>query len=71
MREARLDMRRSPTLMRGTVNGRLADGYEITLAVRGVTDLNGVYESTTSIFAAPHDPQAEQRSSRGVRLATP
>jgi hypothetical protein len=67
VREARLDMRRSSTPTRGTVNGRLAEGYEITLAVRVVTDLNGVYESTGSIFVAPHDPQAEQRSRRGAR----
>jgi hypothetical protein len=66
VREARLDMRRSSALTRGTVNGRLAEGYEIKLAVRVVTDLNGVYESTASIFAAPHDPQAEQRSSRAT-----
>jgi hypothetical protein len=29
--------------------------------------LGAVYESSTSIFVAPHDPQVELRSTRAVR----
>lgn len=43
------------------VNGR---GYEVTVSVRAVTDLDTEYVSSVSIFVAPHDPNRESRSKR-------
>jgi hypothetical protein len=66
IREARLDLMRSPSDTQGWVNGHVRAGYEIRFTARAVSDLNGIYESTTSIFVAPHDPQIELRSTRGA-----
>ena len=65
IREARLDIRRSSTSMDGHQNGHVTTGFEVVFTARAVSDLNGVYVSTTTLFVAPHDPQLEHRSTRG------
>lgn len=64
IREARLELHRTQRSETVFVNGLAATGYELTLAARLVSDLGRTYESTKSIFVAPHDPGMERRSTR-------
>ena len=64
IREARLELHRTERSATVFVNGLAATGYELTLTARLVSDLGRTYESTKSIFVAPHDPEIEQRSTR-------
>ena len=67
VREAHVGLVRSSTTARGHVNGRMTDGYDLTLIATAVSDLGTAYQSTTSIFVAPHNPEVEQRSARAGR----
>ncbi len=65
-REAYLEISKSPESKRGVVNGRSSSGYDLRFQAHVVTDLGRAYESTESIFVAPHDPKIELRSARAV-----
>ena len=65
-REARLDISKSSESRLGFVNGRSSSGYDMRFLAHAVTDLGMVYDCTASIFVAPHDPNAESRSTRAV-----
>jgi hypothetical protein len=64
--EAHLDISRSPESKLGFVNGRSSSGYDLRFQAHVVTDLGRAYDSTASIFVAPHDPRVESRSARAV-----
>ena len=64
VREASLEYRRGSRAECVFVNGHAATGYELTLGVRVVTDLNRTYEGAVAIFVAPHDAARELRSTR-------
>lgn len=64
IREAWLEIHRSPRSATVFVNGLAATGYELTFTARVVSDLGRTYESTHSIFVAPHDAGVERRSAR-------
>ena len=65
-REAYVDISKSPQSKQGLVNGRSSSGYDVTFQAHVVTDLGRAYDSTASIFVAPHDPKIELRSTRAV-----
>ena len=48
----------------GQVNGRSAAGYQVRVSVTAVTDRGRRFDSERSFFVAPHNPQAEFRSTR-------
>jgi len=54
-REAYLDISKSPQSKIGVVNGRSSSGYDVRFQAHVVTDLGRAYDSTASIFVAPHD----------------
>lgn len=64
IREAWLELQRSPRTARVFQNGLAATGFELTLTARVISDLGTTYESKQSIFAAPHDPAIELQSTR-------
>ena len=65
-REAYLDLLKLPESAQGLVNGRSSSGYHVRFQAHVVTDLGRAYDSTASIFVAPHDPKIESRSTRAV-----
>jgi len=65
-REAYLDISKSAESTVGFVNGRSSSGYDVRFQAHVVTDLGRAYDSTASIFVAPHDPKIESRSTRAV-----
>jgi hypothetical protein len=65
-REARLDITRSADTRLGLVNARGCSGYDVRFLTHVVTDLGRTYDSTASIFVAPHDPKVESRSGRAA-----
>jgi hypothetical protein len=65
-REAYLDISTSPEGTLGVVNGRRSSGYDVRFQVHVVSDFGRAYDSTTSIFVAPHNPSVESRSARAV-----
>jgi hypothetical protein len=64
LREAHLSAAKSAVEKPGVVNGRTCPGYEVIFRANAVTDLGKVYESTMSVFVAPHNPKIELRSTR-------
>jgi hypothetical protein len=64
IREAYLDITKSPGFIDGYVNDWLTRGYSVTFVAKAVTDFGKPYESTLSTFIAPHNPKVEQRSAR-------
>ncbi len=66
IREAHLKITKSPELIDGFVNGWLSSGYQVKFVVEAVTDLGKTYESTLSLFVAPHNPKVERRSGRAI-----
>jgi hypothetical protein len=64
IRESTLDIRKSPELISGYVNGWLTPGYNVTFVAKTTTDIGKVYERTISIFIAPHNPKVELQSTR-------
>ena len=69
LREARLDISKSPEHRPGLVNGRSSSGYDVKFQAHAVTDLGKAYARTASIFVAPHDPKIELRSARAITSA--
>ena len=65
-REAYLEISKSPESRFGVVNGQSSSGYDMRFQAHVVTDLGRAYDSTASIFVAPHDPKIESRSARTV-----
>ena len=65
-REACLGISKSPQSKMGVVNGRSVSGYDVRFQAHVVTDLGRRYDSTTSIFVAPHDSKVESRNARAV-----
>lgn len=65
-RVAYLDISRSSQNKIGVINGRSSSGYDFRFQAHVVTDLGRAYDSTTSIFVAPHDPKIELRSTRAI-----
>ena|SRR5438128_5003086 len=65
-REARLDISKSAEPRFGAVNGRSCFGYDVRFLAHAVTDLGRTYDTTLSIFVAPHDPKVELRSARAA-----
>jgi hypothetical protein len=65
-REAYLDISKSPKSTLGLVNGRSSSGYDMRFQAHVVTDLGKAYDSTASIFVAPHDPRVESRSTGAI-----
>jgi len=65
-REAYLDISKSEESTLGFVNGRSSSGYDVRFQAHVVTDLGRAYDSTASIFVAPHDPKIELRSGRAA-----
>lgn len=68
VREAWLEIQRSPRSATVFVNGLAATGYELIFTARAVSNLGGTCERAHSIFVAPHDAGVEQRSARAGRL---
>ncbi len=66
IREARLDITKSPEVSRGLVNGRMTVGHNFLFVATAVTDLGRIYKGEMSVFVAPHDPGIERRSTRYV-----
>jgi hypothetical protein len=64
IREAHLDITKSPDLTPVAVNGRICHGYKMTLVARVVTDLGRAYKTEMSIVVAPHNPLVELGSAR-------
>ncbi|MBL8269408.1 hypothetical protein [Steroidobacter sp.] len=64
LREARLDIRRSPESRTAVAGDRTRTGYDLEFEARVVTDLGGSYVSTASVFVSPHDSGVELQSSR-------
>jgi len=64
VRSAHLELRRVGKLGRPAIDLYIADGYELSMTVRVTSDLGKTYTSETMIFAAPHDPKRETRSTR-------
>jgi len=64
LRDAYLDITKSPKSKMGNVNGHLCPGHDVTFVARAVTDRGRAYESKLSIFIAPHDAKIELRSAR-------
>src|SRR5690349_5434411 len=60
-REAYLDISRSERSRLGVVNGQTTSGYDVRFQAHAITDLGKVYDCTSSIFVAPHDPGIELR----------
>ena len=65
-REARLDISKSAEPRFGAVNDRSCSGYDVRFLAHAVTDLGRTYDTTLSIFVAPHDPKVELRSARAA-----
>ena len=64
LREATLSIAKSPGRRKQSVNGPTRSGYDVSFVARAVSDLGKIYESKTSIFAAPHNPLMERQSNR-------
>jgi hypothetical protein len=64
VRSASLQITRSPAPTIGVVNGHRADGYEVTLCARVVSDLHTAYAGQVTVFVAPHNAEIEIRSTR-------
>jgi len=64
--EAYVDIAKSSDLRPGVVNGHVCSGYDVRCLVQAITDLGRTYESTWSIFVAPHNPKVESRSARAT-----
>jgi hypothetical protein len=65
-REAYLDILKVAESKVGFVNGQSSSGYDVRFKAHAITDLCRAYDSTISIFVAPHDPKIELRSTRAV-----
>jgi len=65
IREARLAVAKSPDARDGFVNGHRSAGFDVSVVTRVVMDSGKTYEHQKKLFVAPHDPQVEQRSTRG------
>lgn len=50
----------------GAVNGRISNGYRVSLAVVALSDLGKCYNAEKIIFVAPHNPADELRSTRTI-----
>ena len=61
IREARLRIKRSPEVARGSVNGHPCVGWLVTFHAGAVMDNDRRYECEQVLFVAPHDPQVERR----------
>jgi hypothetical protein len=61
IREAFLEITKSTAPDGGYVNGCLCSGYVLKFVAQATTDLGKMYESTTSMFVAPHNPNLELR----------
>lgn len=64
IREARIELTKSPVARSGIVNGRQCSGHDVRLQAHAVSDLGRTYAATLGIFVAPHDPSVESRSAR-------
>ena len=64
LREAHLEITKSPDSRTGDVNGHLCSGHDVTFVAHAVTDVGKKYESKICVFIAPHDPSVELRSTR-------
>jgi len=64
VRDARLKIKRSPEVARGSVNGHPCAGYNVTFHAGAVMDDDRRYECEQVLFVAPHDPRVEFRSTR-------
>jgi hypothetical protein len=67
IREAHLDISRSPEARAGLVGGRTRLGYDVTFVASAASDSGRAYTSRQSVFVAPHDAALERRSGRGAR----
>jgi hypothetical protein len=65
-REAYLDISKSPESTSGFVNGWSSSGYDLRFQAHVITDLGREYDSTASVFVAPHNSKNESRSTRVV-----
>ncbi len=66
IREARLSIKRSPEVARGSVNDHLCAGWQVIFHARALMDDDRWYDCEQVLFVALHDPQVEQRGSRGT-----
>jgi hypothetical protein len=60
--EARLGITKRPDAIRGSVNGRVCDGYEVYFRVSSKMDDDRHYACEQVSFVAPHNPQVEKKS---------
>ena len=68
LREAHVDMWKSPERTSGWLNHTYASGYNVRFQAHAVTDLGRAYDSEVwRLFIAPHDPKLENRSTRAWR----
>ena len=61
-REARLEMKSSRDLVRGTINGHMSTGHIVRFVAKVISDHGKIYEYRTSEFVAPHNSAVEMRS---------
>jgi hypothetical protein len=64
IREANLQMTKSPESCQTPVNGYMCAGNKINLVARAVLDNAREYRHCIAICVAPHDPSVERRSTR-------
>lgn len=64
IRESILEIRKSPEIIPGYVNGWLTSGYNVTFVAKTTTDIGKIYERTITIFIAPHNSRVESQSAR-------
>jgi hypothetical protein len=62
--ESWLAISKLPGAVRGPVNGRPSDGYNIKFTAEAVTDLGRRYKKERTVFVAPHNAAIEIRSAR-------
>ncbi len=64
IREAHLDISRSPEARFGRVNGQDCYRYDVRFMAHIETDLGKFYKAYEGISVAPHNPNVERRSAR-------
>ncbi len=64
---ASIELKRSSTPSGGHAGDYVVPGFDVTFIARVVSDLGTVYQHTTTIFVAPHDPRREMRATRRLQ----
>ena len=59
--EARLTIKRSPTMATGSVNQHPCEGWHVTFHASALMDQGRLYKDEQVLFVAPHDPRVELR----------